>query len=160
MFGGCVGMIQHILFKFKCMKNLLLFSLLSLIIFSCGPQMRKQEQSSKPQPQPRVTTQLEWLTGTQHDFGVYVEREPKDFGFVFRNVGKVPFVIDSVVTACGCTQTKYKKSPVQPGDVDTIRVVYSGNGFVPGYFHQTCTVFGNISAPVELKLKGVFDHAE
>lgn len=109
---------------------------------------------------PRPTTTLEWESGIVHDFGLYKERVTKDHRFVFRNTGDIPFVVDSVITFCGCTHADYSKQPVAPGDTGSIHMSFSGNGFSPGYFHQHARVYGNIKEPVTLELKGIFDHVK
>ena len=147
---------------------LLLSMKYSLLLFICGlfiscmsnPSNAVPEAEAQERPQ-RATTMIEWLTGTTHDFGVYSERETKTCEFVFRNIGKIPFAINSVLTSCGCTSADYMKRPVLPGKTDTIRVSYHGNGFLPGYFHQRCCIFANIDeSPVCLEIKGIFDHVE
>ncbi len=155
-----------VIYHLSLMKKLLPLFLLMSILAACTlkPAARQEIQSASHdslQTEPnRPLTEVEWQTGFSHDFGVYKEKVEKSHTFVFRNVGEVPFVIDSLVTICSCTHADYVKRPVLPGEVDSIRLSYSGNGFVPGYFHQSCWVYGNMEAPVKLEVHGVFDHAE
>ena len=134
---------------------------LFLILLFIGCTSKPKASSEEPSKPKRATTTIEWLTETKHDFGVYTEREPKSFDFVYRNTGTIPFAIDSVLTSCGCTGADYVKRPVLPGKTDTIHVTYYGNGFMPGIFHQRCCIFANIDeSPICLEIKGIFDHAE
>jgi hypothetical protein len=155
-----------VIYHLSLMKKLLPLFLLMSILAACTlkPAARQEIQSashdSLQTELSRPLTVVEWQTGVSHDFGVYKEKVEKSHTFVFRNVGEVPFVIDSLVTICSCTHADYVKRPVLPGEVDSIRLSYSGNGFVPGYFHQSCWVYGNMEAPVKLEVHGVFDHAE
>lgn len=148
------------------MKKLLpLIFMMALLAACTSKQAARQElqsaiHDSAVTESNRPLTMVEWQTGVSHDFGVYKEKVEKSYSFVFRNVGEVPFVIDSLVTICSCTHADYVKRPVLPGEQDSIRLSYSGNGFVPGYFHQSCWVYGNMKEPVKLEVHGVFDHAE
>lgn len=141
------------------MREIVALSLCLIFVAGCAnkPATNHVQQDTIPQ---RPTTMVEWETGTTYDFGVYTERVAKDYRFVFRNTGDVPLVIDSVKSMCGCTRATYDKRPVMPGDTGSIHMTYFGNGFSPGYFHQHCWVYANLKEPVNLELKGVFDHAE
>ena len=136
-------------------RNTLLFILSVIVLFSCNS---RKESAQSAEPKPKATTQIEWLTDTLHDFGLYKEKKAIYYDFVFRNKGKIPFAIDSVKTSCGCTSAKYVKRAVLPGQTDTIHVVYSGNGFVPGFFYQTVVAYCNADKNIILRIKGIFDH--
>lgn len=146
------------LFFFLIMKQLFIFTLLVVLISSCSHKPTKPSEHQSKADRPKAI--IEWRTETNHDFGVYHERIAKSFSFVFYNIGDVPFVIDSVTTTCGCTHAEYSKKPILPGHTDSICVTYSGNGFTPGFFNQTCRVYSNSIVPIELKIKGIFDHVE
>ena len=138
------------------MRRCTLLLILSVIVlFSCNS---RKESAQSTEPKPRATTQIESLTDTLHDFGIYKEREDIYHDFLYRNIGKIPFVIDSVKTNCGCTNAKYVKRAVLPGQTDTIRVIYGGNGFSPGFFYQTVVAYCNADKDIILRIKGIFDH--
>jgi hypothetical protein len=139
------------------MKKLFVFALAIVLLSACGGKPTAKEQVVvKKGPFAKI----EWLTDTLHDFGLYKEREAKSFDFVYRNVGKIPFAIDSVKTSCGCTSANYVKRAVLPGQTDTIHVIYGGNGFSPGFFYQTVVAYANTENYIILKIKGIFDHVE
>ena len=140
------------------MRKVIVFSLCLAFVAGCARQSATNHVQQDTLS--RATTVVEWESGTTCDFGVYTERVTKDHRFVFRNTGDTPFVIDSVVTLCGCTHADYEKRPVMPGDTGSIYMSYSGNGFSPGYFHQHAMVYANSKEPVQLELKGIFDHVE
>ena len=94
--------------------------------------------------------------GVVHDFGVYGERLPKSYDFIFRNVGDVPFVINHVDPSCGCLQVEYPKHAVPSGAVDTIHVTYDGNGFKSGFFIKTCDVYSNADSVFWLRVQGTY----
>jgi len=81
---------------------------------------------------------------TTHNFGTFPESKPKQScTFTFTNTGSTPLVINQAVASCGCTNLKYTKTPVQPGENGTISVTYDGNGKFPGHFKKTITVRSN-----------------
>ena len=134
-------------------------AVLALIVSGCNTSTGK-DASNNNEPKPRATTQIEWISDTIHDFGVYKEREAIYHDFVYRNIGKIPFAIDSVKTSCGCTSAEYVKRAVMPGQTDTIRVVYGGNGFSPGFFYQRVVAYSNADKTILLQIRGIFDHVE
>ena len=110
------------------------YILLLLLVVACG-----QNNSRHVEQEP--TTEIVFLTEMNHDFGVCYKPESLSFDFVFRNDGKVPYVIKKVDSSCGCLQVVYPKYPVQPGATDSIHVIYDGNGFTNGYFTKRCDIY-------------------
>ena len=45
--------------------------------------------------------------------------------FHFKNVSKVPIVIQEVKPNCGCTVAKYPKAPIKPGEEGEIKAIYN-----------------------------------
>ena len=81
---------------------------------------------------------------TTHNFGSFSENEPKvSFSFTFTNIGEQPLVINQAIASCGCTVTKYTKTPIQPGEKGEIKVTYNGTGKFPGHFKKSITVRTN-----------------
>lgn len=116
-----------------------------------------QQKASQPvaQPEPRAT--IVFLTEKNHDFGTYSEKDTISFDFVFRNDGKVPFVVNKVEPSCGCVRVSFPKYPVQSGAIDSFHVVYDGNGFSPGFFVKRCDVYSNAEDSVfSLRIQGYF----
>ena len=82
------------------------------------------------------------------------------FDFVFKNVGKIPFAIDSLKPSCGCTRANYIKRAVLPGKTDTIHVTYDGNGFLPGSFVKACDIYSNTDTVYQLRIRGYYTEEE
>lgn len=136
------------------MNKISFIILLSAILFlSCSTK------PSTKAPQ-RATTQIEWVTDTEHDFGNVNVKDTMRHDFVFKNIGKIAFVIDSIIPSCGCTRANYIKRPVLPGKTDTIHVTYDGNGFLPGSFIKTCDIYSNTDTVYQLRIHGYYYEEE
>lgn len=90
-----------------------------------------------------------------HDFGKILEIDGKVMhNFVFKNVGNKPLILYSVSATCGCTTPKWNRSPIAPGAVDTIKVIYNPKNR-PGNFLKSITIKSNSITPsIKLKIKG------
>ena len=64
-----------------------------------------------------------------HDFGVLKEGEIVECIFRYKNDGKAPLKILSVVTDCGCTVPKFSTEDVLPGKEGIIKVVFDSSGY-------------------------------
>ena len=127
------------------------YILLLLLVVACG-----QNNSRHVEQEP--TTEIVFLTEMNHDFGVCYKPESLSFDFVFRNDGKVPYVIKKVDSSCGCLQVVYPKYPVQPGATDSIHVIYDGNGFTNGYFTKRCDIYSNATDSIySLRIGGYYN---
>lgn len=80
----------------------------------------------------------------------------KTVTFTYTNVGDAPLVINQVVASCGCTDPKYDKKPVAPGQTGQIKVTYNGRGKFAGYFKKSITVRTN--AATEMTRLYIEDH--
>jgi hypothetical protein len=86
---------------------------------------------------PRLeTTSRDW------NFGVVWQGTPLEFKVTLTSVGDAPLIIEDVKSSCGCTVPTKPKSPLQPGESDTITVTYAGRTKV-GTAHQTVTLVTN-----------------
>ena len=65
------------------------------------------------------------LPRTEFDFG---RIDPKggtvSHNFTVRNEGTAPLVILKTYTSCSCTEAKYPRKPIMPGDSAVIKVSY------------------------------------
>lgn len=62
--------------------------------------------------------------------------------FEFTNTGSTPFVLENVITSCGCTTPKYSREPILPGKKGKIEVVFDPAGR-PGPFRKEITITSN-----------------
>ena len=85
--------------------------------------------------------------------GEFPYREASSGSFTFTNTGKELWVIQDVVTSCGCLTVEYPKEPVRPGGQAVLRVTYRADN--PGYFDKTLTVYSNAAdSPLRLRVTG------
>ena len=91
-----------------------------------------------------------------HNFGdVMLDSGPVSCTFTFKNISEKPVVVYNVVSSCGCTDVKWTKEPLRPGQSGTVSVTYS-NDEGPYPFDKTITMYvSDIKKPVLLKVRGV-----
>ncbi len=77
-----------------------------------------------------------------HDFGKVIEGEKVSYSFKFKNVGSSPLLISDVNASCGCTATKYPKTPIEPGKEDIIKVTFDSEKR-KGFQNKSITVISN-----------------
>ena len=93
---------------------------------------------------------------TVHDFGdVSVTDGPLSCTFTLTNKGTEPISIYEVVSSCGCTDVKWTKGTLAPGQSGSISATYKNeDGPLP--FDKTLTVYiSGVKRPVVLRLRGV-----
>ena len=93
---------------------------------------------------------------TVHDFGdVSVTDGPLSCSFTLTNKGTEVISIYEVVSSCGCTDVKWTKGTIAPGESGSISATYK-NEDGPMPFDKTLTVYiSGVKRPVVLRLRGV-----
>jgi len=136
----------------------------ALSLLACGPRSEKSAAvadtsvTTAPQQVVMPVNADETLSfdKTVHDFGdVSTADGPLSCTFTLTNTGKDPITIFEVVSSCGCTDVKWTREPLQPGQSGTIRATYKNeDGPIP--FDKTLTVYvSGVKRPVILRLRGV-----
>ncbi len=64
------------------------------------------------------------LSKDKVDLGNFSWNKERETEFVISNVGKLPLVINDVITSCGCTKVDYIKKPILPGDNIILKIKY------------------------------------
>ena len=103
----------------------------------------------------KIGSQLE-IDKTVHNFGDIIHKSgPVSCSFTVTNTGNQPAVIYNVVSTCGCTDVKWTREPIRPGQSGKISVTYSNDeGAYP--FDKTLTTYiSDSQKPVLLKVRGV-----
>lgn len=89
-----------------------------------------------------------------HDFGYMAEGTQATYNFRVRNKGDKPVIITQVQPSCGCTTPDWTKTPILPGKIGYIQVIYNSTGR-PGPFHKSIAVTSNAATPTHvLYIKG------
>lgn len=87
------------------------------------------------------------------DLGDFSWNKEGEAEFVISNVGKLPLVINDVITSCGCTKVDYTKKPILPGENIILKIKYKAEQ--PEHFNKTITVYCNAEgSPFHLKISG------
>src|SRR5690606_5707480 len=134
------------------MKKVLLYSLVSLFVVSCGTnasdnteQNVSSESASVHPTEVSIDTAnapIITISNDTFDFGVAKEGEKVSHEFEFTNDGNTPLIISSVNASCGCTTPNYPKQPIKPGERSKIEVVFDTKN-QPGMQHKVITMFSN-----------------
>lgn len=92
---------------------------------------------------------------TFHDFGKVTTKDgPLSCVFNVKNTGSDPMYIVSVLSSCGCTNVKWTKTAIAPGESGQVEATYS-NDEEPGAFDKALTVYTTASPrPIVLHLRG------
>ena len=77
-----------------------------------------------------------------HDFGKLIQGEKVSFGFKFKNTGNSDLLISQVNSSCGCTVTRFPKTPIKPEEEKVLKVTFDSNGR-KGIQNKTVTVVTN-----------------
>lgn len=99
--------------------------------------------NQSPQVDSTKLTRIQWLDGTEKDFGKMKEGETLNVSFKFKNVGDKPLVISQVTAGCGCTIPEQPTKPYAPGETGEIKASFNSSGKV-GANSKPVNVFANI----------------
>lgn len=94
------------------------------------------------------------IEGDTIDLDIVRYGEKKQISFRICNTGEVPLLIRDVRPSCGCTEVRWEKRPVQPGEETLIFVTFEPNSL--GRFMKSIEVLCNTSSQLlRLNLKGI-----
>lgn len=96
------------------------------------------------------------FTKTVHNFGkISIDSGVQHCSFEFTNTGNRPVVIYNVISSCGCTEPKWPKKPVLPGEKGVIAVDFL-NDQGPYPFDKNLTVYTSEGKrPILLRIFGI-----
>lgn len=107
--------------------------------------------SSSNTPADSSQTTIEWLDGTNRDFGTMKQGETLEVSFRFKNTGTKPLIISNVTAGCGCTVPEVPKKPYGPGETGVIKASFDSNKGQVGMNSKQVNVFANTN-PVMITL--------
>jgi len=84
--------------------------------------------TSANEPEDTVNIARMVFAEEEYDFGKVVEGEVVTYVFHFTNEGKMPLVITSARSTCGCTVPQWPDRPVAPGESGEINVRFNTAG--------------------------------
>lgn len=87
------------------------------------------------------------------DLGSFMWSEVQETEITISNTGKVPLVINDIITSCGCISVEYSKKPFQPNKTLSLKIRYKADH--PEYFDKTITIYCNAeNSPLRLRITG------
>ena len=138
------------------MKRLVLSLLLAVLLVSCGSDESKIDTGLVNNPasategsntkEPKIE-----FTVLEHDFGKILQGEQVSYTYKFKNTGNAPLIITAVERTCGCTDIKFPKEPIKPGEGGSISITYDSKGH-KGFQNKRVIVKANTN-PSETVLK-------
>ena len=138
------------------MKRFLIPIFLLHFISSCGTKDNNistdlvnnpaSASSNKNIKEPKITFEV-----TEHDFGKMIQGEQVSYTYKFKNTGNAPLIISAVEKTCGCTDTKFPRSPLKPGEEGYVSITYDSKGH-KGFQNKRVIVKANTN-PSETILK-------
>jgi hypothetical protein len=90
-----------------------------------------------------IGPQAQWTTLVA-DLGDVIFMTKTDAEFLLTNTGDQPLIITAARASCGCTNLRYSKEPILPGETSTVQVSFNGSGM--GNVKKTITITTNASA--------------
>lgn len=100
--------------------------------------------------QPLTTASL---SSSQIEMGNFSLEKEQEVEFEICNTGKIPLVINDVITSCGCITAKFVKKPLTLHETSKIKIIYKSER--PERFNKTITIYCNTSdAPLRVKVSG------
>lgn len=121
----------------RLIKNWLNYSLgVYFFCFLVVISFDSNAQKSKVNNQPKIVFET-----TSHDYGSIFAGDEGEVDFNFKNEGRIPLLINNVVSSCGCTVVKWSKDPILPNQQGVIKVAYNTN--IIGDIKRSITVSTN-----------------
>jgi hypothetical protein len=108
-------------------EGILSFIFLMIFLTACNSGQGTKAEDKSGIPAQGEVAEISFRE-YEHDFGKITEGEKVAYIFSFENKGPGNLVIASASTSCGCTVTKYDRTPIPPGKGGSLEVVFDSNG--------------------------------
>ncbi|MEX0986326.1 MAG: DUF1573 domain-containing protein [Bacteroidales bacterium] len=132
--------------------------ILALVFTSCGGRETKNPDSGSSLMNNVESLPMIAFDSLINDIGRINEGEQVVVWFDYTNTGKGPLIIHDIKAGCGCTVPGWKKDPVDPGESESIRVVFNASG-KKGTQNIKISVFSNaVNAKEDLQLKAIVEN--
>ena len=138
------------------MKKAFLVLAVALLMWSCGSKEGKINTDLINNPASATVgknvkePKIEFAV-LEHDFGKMIQGEQVSYTYKFKNVGNDNLIISAVEKTCGCTDTKFPRTPIKPGEEGAITITYDSKGH-KGFQNKRVIVKANTN-PSETILK-------
>ena len=136
----------------------LIYTILLLLSFATGvfsPLAKKKADAPGEKTPAANEGSVSW-DKTVHNFGdVSVSDGPLSCTFTLTNNGSEPISIFEVVSSCGCTDVKWTKGSIKPGETGTISATYKNEDGAMAFDKTLTAYISGVKKPVILRLRGV-----
>ncbi|MBQ7709848.1 MAG: DUF1573 domain-containing protein [Bacteroidales bacterium] len=136
----------------------LIYTILLLLSFATGvfsPLAKKKADAPWEKTPAANEGSVSW-DKTVHNFGdVSVSDGPLSCTFTLTNNGSEPISIFEVVSSCGCTDVKWTKGSIKPGETGTISATYKNEDGAMAFDKTLTAYISGVKKPVILRLRGV-----
>ena len=142
--------------EFRTMRHILTPIIALLQLVSCGNDDSKINTGLVNNPASATGSsiakepKIEFAV-LEHDFGKIIQGEQVSYTYKFKNTGNAPLIISAVEKTCGCTDTRFPKEPIKPGEEGSISITYDSKGH-KGFQNKRIIVKANTN-PSETILK-------
>ena len=120
-----------------------------VVLVNCSGNSNKEPASNKS-VEAAAAIRFE---KTEHDLGRILQDETVGYNFKFTNEGESALLILEAQAGCGCTDPRYSKKPIPPGESGEIEVIFDSSGRM-GQQTKFVTIFTNArESKVELIIK-------
>ena len=119
--------------EFRTMKHILIPIIALFLLVSCGDDDSKintglvNNPASATESSNTKEPKIEFAV-LEHDFGKIIQGEQMSYTYKFKNTGNAPLIISAVEKTCGCTDTKFPREPIKPGQEGGISITYDSKG--------------------------------
>lgn len=129
------------------MRVLSFFVLIIFALSSCSGELREEKSIEEIKSDGKITNSdiirnpvsaqkerdtvnvaVMTFEETEFDFGEVMQGETVEHVFKFTNTGKIPLLISTARSTCGCTVPEWPKELIEPGDGGEILVRFDTRG--------------------------------
>src|ERR1700744_6104300 len=110
------------------MKKLILSLITASVLMACNQPAKTTTDQATTTTANAANAPVMKFEFESHDFGKIKQGDKTSYQFKFTNTGKSPLIITNAVASCGCTTPDWPKTPLQPGEVGKISVVFNSAG--------------------------------
>ncbi len=120
------------------MKQLVLSLALFVGISVTTSAQTLEATAAKATPQGTSITSMAKFAKEKIDLGQIPQGKPVTVDFEYKNISKLPIVLESASASCGCTVPSKPEKPTMPNKSDKISATY--NAANAGRFEKTITI--------------------
>lgn len=129
------------------MKRFITYLQIAIVLCALAGCRHKREEVHMPSGNVFEVSETV-LAGEPSDtlrMGTVREGEKVTMGFSLKNGFSGPFVVEKIVSGCGCTLFGYSRKPIKPGESANMEVTFNSAGFY-GEVIKEAKIYTSVSA--------------